>query len=180
MAPQDQIATPASAADAPVVRDDAIKAAVDPSARTFWIATIAMAVVLAAAPWVGVYPVFVMKALCFALFACAFNLLIGYAGPALVRPRDVLRHGRLRVRARGEGLGLSARICDSSPAAIGGDGARRRHRRAGDPPPGHLLRDDHARDGADDLLLLPADAVHARRGRHPVGARAAACSACST
>ena len=27
-----------------------------------------------------VYPVFVMKALCFALFACAFNLLIGYVG----------------------------------------------------------------------------------------------------
>ena len=35
--------------------------------------------VIAAAPWV-VYPVFVMKALCFALFACAFNLLLGYAG----------------------------------------------------------------------------------------------------
>ena len=31
------------------------------------------------APWV-VYPVFAMKALCFALFACAFNLLLGYAG----------------------------------------------------------------------------------------------------
>jgi branched-chain amino acid transport system permease protein len=27
-----------------------------------------------------VYPVFLMKALCFALFACAFNLLVGYAG----------------------------------------------------------------------------------------------------
>ncbi|MCA0250615.1 MAG: branched-chain amino acid ABC transporter permease [Proteobacteria bacterium] len=26
------------------------------------------------------YPVFLMKALCFALFACAFNLLLGYAG----------------------------------------------------------------------------------------------------
>ena len=30
-------------------------------------------------PWVF-YPVFLMKALCFALFACAFNLLFGYAG----------------------------------------------------------------------------------------------------
>src|SRR5262247_3973871 len=28
----------------------------------------------------GVYPVFLMKALCFGLFACAFNLLIGYVG----------------------------------------------------------------------------------------------------
>jgi branched-chain amino acid transport system permease protein len=32
-----------------------------------------------AAPAV-VYPVFVMKALCFALFACAFNLLLGFGG----------------------------------------------------------------------------------------------------
>ena len=28
----------------------------------------------------AVYPVFLMKAMCFALFACAFNLLIGYGG----------------------------------------------------------------------------------------------------
>ena len=33
-----------------------------------------------AAPWVGVYPVFVLKVMCFALFACAFNLLLGYTG----------------------------------------------------------------------------------------------------
>ena len=32
------------------------------------------------APFVGVYPVFVMKALCFALLAGAFNLLFGFAG----------------------------------------------------------------------------------------------------
>ncbi|HYV46664.1 MAG TPA: branched-chain amino acid ABC transporter permease [Myxococcaceae bacterium] len=35
--------------------------------------------VLVAAPFV-VYPVFLMKALCFALFACAFNLLLGQVG----------------------------------------------------------------------------------------------------
>jgi branched-chain amino acid transport system permease protein len=34
----------------------------------------------AIAPWAGLYPVFLMKALCFALFACAFNLLLGFAG----------------------------------------------------------------------------------------------------
>jgi branched-chain amino acid transport system permease protein len=39
-----------------------------------------MGAVLAAMPFLGVYPVFLMKALCFALFACAFNLLIGYGG----------------------------------------------------------------------------------------------------
>ncbi|WP_323119476.1 branched-chain amino acid ABC transporter permease [Burkholderia alba] len=33
-----------------------------------------------AAPFAGAYPVFVMKVLCFALFAAAFNLLIGYTG----------------------------------------------------------------------------------------------------
>lgn len=31
-----------------------------------------------AAPWLGLYPVFLMKLLCFAMFACAFNLLLGY------------------------------------------------------------------------------------------------------
>ena len=31
-------------------------------------------------PFVGIYPVFVMKALCFALLAASFNLLFGYVG----------------------------------------------------------------------------------------------------
>ncbi len=35
---------------------------------------------LVLAPWLGAYPVFVMKLLCFALFASAFNLLLGYTG----------------------------------------------------------------------------------------------------
>jgi branched-chain amino acid transport system permease protein len=30
------------------------------------------------APFLGLYPVFLMKLLCFAMFACAFNLLLGY------------------------------------------------------------------------------------------------------
>jgi len=33
-----------------------------------------------AAPLLGIYPTFLMKCWCFALFACAFNLLIGYTG----------------------------------------------------------------------------------------------------
>ena len=33
-----------------------------------------------AAPYTGAYPIFLMKALCFALFACAFNLLLGFTG----------------------------------------------------------------------------------------------------
>ena len=39
----------------------------------------AMVALIALAPSV-LYPVFLMKVLCFALFACAFNLLIGYVG----------------------------------------------------------------------------------------------------
>ncbi|MBV8308626.1 MAG: branched-chain amino acid ABC transporter permease [Gammaproteobacteria bacterium] len=31
-----------------------------------------------ALPWLGLYPVFLMKLLCFAMFACAYNLLLGY------------------------------------------------------------------------------------------------------
>src|SRR5512147_604987 len=38
-----------------------------------------MAAFFLAAP-LAVYPVFLMKAMCFALFACAFNLLIGFGG----------------------------------------------------------------------------------------------------
>src|SRR6476620_5281898 len=40
----------------------------------------AMAVLLAIVPLTGIYPFFVMQALCFALLACAFNLLLGYGG----------------------------------------------------------------------------------------------------
>ena len=36
--------------------------------------------VLLLAPLIGVYPVFAMTLLCFALFACAFNLLLGFTG----------------------------------------------------------------------------------------------------
>jgi len=43
------------------------------------IAFAVMVALLVMAPFT-VYPVFLMKALCFALFACAFNLLIGFGG----------------------------------------------------------------------------------------------------
>ncbi|WP_111413293.1 branched-chain amino acid ABC transporter permease [Billgrantia lactosivorans] len=44
--------------------------------NAFYLALIVIGLV---APFVA-YPVFLMKVLCFALFACAFNLLLGYAG----------------------------------------------------------------------------------------------------
>jgi len=43
------------------------------------VAFLVMVAALVVAPAIA-YPVFLMKALCFALFACAFNLLIGYVG----------------------------------------------------------------------------------------------------
>jgi len=60
---------------------------VDPLARqpSIWrqqsetIGYTVMIVALVVAPFVT-YPLFLMQALCFALFACAFNLLIGYVG----------------------------------------------------------------------------------------------------
>ncbi|HRN75852.1 branched-chain amino acid ABC transporter permease [Ottowia sp.] len=39
-----------------------------------------MAGFFALAPFIGIYPVFMMKVMCFALFACAFNLLLGFGG----------------------------------------------------------------------------------------------------
>jgi branched-chain amino acid transport system permease protein len=41
---------------------------------------IALLALVLLAPLIGLYPVFVMKLLCFALFACAFNLLLGFTG----------------------------------------------------------------------------------------------------
>jgi len=43
------------------------------------IAFVIMVIALVVAPFM-VYPLFLMQAMCFALFACAFNLLIGYVG----------------------------------------------------------------------------------------------------
>jgi len=38
------------------------------------------AAIVALLPLFGVYPIFIMKVMCYALFACAFNLLLGYTG----------------------------------------------------------------------------------------------------
>jgi len=47
--------------------------------RHQWIAAGLMVAFFAIAPYF-VYPVFLMKVMCFALFACAFNLLLGFGG----------------------------------------------------------------------------------------------------
>ena len=49
------------------------------ASRGRWVWLLGLALLLVA-PFIGVYPVFLMNALCFAIFACAFNLLLGYTG----------------------------------------------------------------------------------------------------
>ncbi|MBV8604460.1 MAG: branched-chain amino acid ABC transporter permease [Pelomonas sp.] len=51
-----------------------------PSKRNPWLGYGLMFVLIALLPAFGAYPIFVMKVLCYALFACAFNLLIGFTG----------------------------------------------------------------------------------------------------
>jgi ABC-type branched-subunit amino acid transport system permease subunit len=121
---------------------------------------VVMAALLAAAPFVGIYPVFLMKALCFALFACAFNLLIGFGG--------LVSFGHAMF------LGTAGYVCAHAAKVWGWPPeprswpepaprrARARYRITRHSPPGHLLRHDHAGAGADDLFFLLAGAVHAR------------------
>jgi branched-chain amino acid transport system permease protein len=44
------------------------------------IAYLIAAILIAFLPQMGAYPIFIMKIMCYALFACAFNLLLGYTG----------------------------------------------------------------------------------------------------
>ncbi len=57
-----------------------IKAPMTQAAKLIRITYIALLALALIAPLIGLYPVFVMKLLCFALFACAFNLLLGFTG----------------------------------------------------------------------------------------------------
>ena len=50
------------------------------AARLVRFTYVAVLVLALVAPLLGLYPVFVMKLLCFALFACALNLLLGFTG----------------------------------------------------------------------------------------------------
>src|SRR4026209_1652683 len=59
--------------DSPAIERSAV------ASRHETFAFLIMVALLIAAPFF-IYPLFLMQALCFALFACAFNLLIGYVG----------------------------------------------------------------------------------------------------
>ena len=62
-----------------VVTETVTADATPAGSRSETIAFLIMVAVLIVAPFF-VYPLFLMQALCFALFACAFNLLVGYVG----------------------------------------------------------------------------------------------------
>ena len=125
-----------------------------------------MTALLLIVPLTGIYPFFVMQALCFALLACAFNLLIGYGGLLSFGHAMFLGTAGYFHGACAEGLGPAARTRNP--------GRHRRRRRAWRhhrphryPPSGHLFLDDHAGAVAAVVFHLSADAVHPWRGRHP-------------
>ena len=45
-----------------------------------WVLAAVGVAILLVAPFLGIYPIFLMKLMAFALFACAFNLMLGYVG----------------------------------------------------------------------------------------------------
>ena len=115
-------------------------------------------VLLILAPAV-MYPVFLMKILCFALFAVAFNLLLGFTG--------LLSFGHAAFLATGAyttGYLLSTYSSLSTEMGIFVGTAASTLRaglRAGcHSPPGHLLRDDHSGIVATGVFLLRAIGIH--------------------
>jgi branched-chain amino acid transport system permease protein len=85
-------------------------------------------------PWFGLYPVFLMKLLCFAMFACAYNLLLGFGRmlsfghaaffgfAAYVSSWLVTAHGAGPATALLSGMAVAALL----GAVIGGLAIRRR------------------------------------------------------
>jgi len=83
------------------------------------IAFAVMVAMIAMAPFVF-YPVFIMKVLCFALFACAFNLLIGYVGLLSFGHAAYFGMGAYVTAWTIKNWGVSAEIAVLLGAATGG------------------------------------------------------------
>ena len=82
------------------------------------VAFVVMLAIIALAP-LAVYPVFLMKVLCFALFACAFNLLIGYVGLLSFGHAAYFGMGAYVSAYAAKRWGLSAELCILAGAATG-------------------------------------------------------------
>ena len=121
---------------------------------------VVMVVLIVVCPFV-LYPVFLMRVLTAALFACAFNLMLGYVG--------LLSFGHAAFFGMGSYVAAWT-MKNWHVDAVDRHHLRRPDRRgagpgarlSGDPPVRHLFRHDHPGAGADGLLLLPGSAVHRR------------------
>ncbi len=74
------VTAPMTSSINPSANSSSQKTRMTPVARITRITYLALLVLVLVAPALGLYPVLVMKLLCFALFACAFNLLLGFTG----------------------------------------------------------------------------------------------------
>jgi branched-chain amino acid transport system permease protein len=83
------------------------------------IAFLIMVVLIVVSPWV-LYPVFLMKVLCFALFACAFNLMIGYVGLLSFGHAAFFGMGSYITAWTAKHWGLSAEVAILLGGATGG------------------------------------------------------------
>ncbi len=77
-----------------------------------------MVALIAAGPWV-LYPVFVMKVLCFGLFACALNLLIGRVGLLSLGHAAFFGMGSYVAAYGAKSLGLSAELAILAGGVVG-------------------------------------------------------------
>ena len=112
------------------------------ASRGRWVWLLGLALLLVA-PFIGVYPVFLMNALCFAIFACAFNLLLGYTGllsfghAAFMGSAAYVTGWLVRSAGFSPELGILAGTL--SAAVLGLFGGLGCHS-----PPGHLLCHGHS------------------------------------
>ena len=119
-------------------------------------------------PRVGLYQYLALEIVIWMIYALGYNLLLGYIRPAVVRPRRVLRHRRVRVRPAAK-LNVWPNLwLDLAGAVLVAALRRRAGGRVHLAPARHLLRaaDDRVRPG----VLVRRDQValgDRRRGRPP-------------
>ena len=140
--------------------------------RTQAVALVAMIALIIVAPGV-LYPVFLMKVLCFGLFACAFNLLIGYVGLLSFGHAAYFGMGSYIAAWTAKTWGVSAEVAilagGVSAAVLGTAFGWLAIRRQG-------IYFAMITLALSQMIYFSAcrAAVHRRRGRHPAGAARAA------
>jgi branched-chain amino acid transport system permease protein len=129
---------------------------------------IGLAVLLLVAPFVA-YPVFLMKVLCFALFACAFNLLLGYGGLLSFGHAAYFGMASYVSAYTAKTWGLTPELAillgTLTAAALGARFGSLAH-----PPAGDLLREITlalAQMGSSSLSRRPSPAAWTHPGRSP-------------